>query len=120
MRHFKRLKKLGLPKKHRDALLKSLASDLVTHGRLRTTESRAKALAAFFGRLMRFVQKKEKREMIRFLPRYCPAGRLGPAFGKLIENLRIKYEKRTSGFTRITRVGMRKGDNAILVQIELV
>lgn len=117
MRHFKRLKKLGLKKSHRDSLLKNLVASLILHGRIRTTESRAKALASQFGRLMNLVQKKEAREAIRLIPNYCATLE---ASEKLIKELKPKYEKRTSGFTRITRVGMRKGDNATQVQIELL
>lgn len=118
MRHQKRLKKLGLPKPHRNALLKNLVADLILHGKIRTTESRAKTLASRFDRLMRLIQKKEKRESIRMLPNYCADA--GNARTKLVNELKSKYGGRESGFTRITRVGMRKGDNARLVQIELI
>lgn len=120
MRHLKKLKKLGLKKSHRDALLKNLVADLVLHGRIRTTESRAKGLAARFGKLMRLMKKKEKREAIRLLPTYCFAAGYGSVHRKIIEELVKKYESRTSGFTRITPVGMRKGDCAALVHIELI
>lgn len=120
MRHLKKLKKLGLKKSHRDSLLKNLVADLVLHESVRTTANRAKALAARFGRLMRLIQKKEKREAIRLLPNYCAHAEHGAAHRKLIDELKPKYEKRTSGFTRITRIGMRRGDNASLVQIQLV
>ncbi|MEK7523435.1 MAG: 50S ribosomal protein L17 [Patescibacteria group bacterium] len=117
MRHQKKLKKLGLAKPHRDSLLKNLVSSLILHGRIRTTETRAKAVAARFGRLMNFAQRKEKREAIRILPRFCS---VPAAQRKLMDELKPKYEKRTSGFTRITRIGLRKGDSACLVQIELL
>lgn len=117
MRHQKRLKKLGLPKDHRDSLVKNLISGLVLHGRIRTTRSRARAAQARFDRLMSLVQKKDKREAIRLMPRYCFTEL---ASRKIIDELKPKYEKRTSGFTRITPVGLRKGDNASLVQLELI
>lgn len=117
MRHFKRIKKLGLPKDHRESLLKNLIASLVIHGKLRTTQSRAKALAARFGRLMSLVQKKEKREAIRLMPNYC---NIQVASEKIVNELKEKYKDRKSGFTRITRVGMRKGDNTPLIQIELI
>lgn len=120
MRHQKKLKKLGLKKSHRDSLVKNLVADLVLHGSLHTTENRAKVLASRFGRLMSLVQKKEKREAIRLLPNYCANTAHGMTYKKLIDELKPKYEKRASGFTRITRLGMRKGDNASLVQIQLV
>lgn len=117
MRHFKRLKKLGLKKSHRDSLVKNLVSSLVLSGRLRTTESRAKVLASRMGRIMSLVKRKEKREAIRLLPKYCWGL---AASKKIVDELKPKYENRSSGFTRITRVGVRKGDNASYVQIELL
>ncbi len=120
MRHLKKLKKLGLKKSHRDSLVKNLIADLVLHETLRTTENRAKALSARFDRLMRLVRKKEKREAIRLLPNYCADTAHGAARRKLVNELKLRYEKRTSGLTRITRIGMRRGDNASLVQIQLV
>ena len=117
MRHRKKLKKLGLRKSHRESLLKNLIGSLVIEEHLKTTESRAKALAARFGHLMNILQKKEKREAIRILPGYC---NVAAAQRKLVDTLIKRYDKRSSGFTRITRVGLRKGDSATLVQIELI
>ena len=65
---------------------------------------------------MRLVQKKDKREAIRLLPRYCGI----EAAARKIMELKEKYAKRQSGFTRITPLSLRKGDNATLVKIELV
>lgn len=120
MRHQKKLKKLGLPKPHRTSLLRNLVLSLILNGKLRTTDSRAKALTARFARLMRFVRTKEKRELIRALPTFLPGYKDKADLGKKLDDLKIRFEKKTSGFTRITRVGLRKGDNASLVQIELI
>lgn len=117
MRHLKKLKKLGLVKSHRVSLLKNLTASLVLNGYVRTTESRAKALAAHVSRMMRFVRNKPLREAIRVLPRYCFT-KAAPR--KIVTELKIKYEKRVSGFTRLTPIGLRKGDSAKFVQIELI
>lgn len=117
MRHRSKLKKLGLGYSHRNALLKNLLASLVLHGRLRTTAARAKALAAKIDRVMRIVRTKEAREAIRALPKYCFDKK---ASIKIMQELKPKYEKRNSGFTRILPVGVRDGDNAKLVQIELI
>lgn len=66
---------------------------------------------------MSLVQKNSAREAIRFMADYCP---IEAASRKIIGELKPKYEKRKSGFTRITSIGVRKGDNANLVQIELI
>lgn len=117
MRHLKKVKKLGLKKSHRTSLLKNLVSSLVLNGRIKTTESRAKALARVFDRLMSTVLKKENREAIRALPNFC---NVKAAQLKVISELKPKYQNKSSGFTRITRLGQRKGDNASFVQIELI
>jgi large subunit ribosomal protein L17 len=117
MRHQKRLKKLGLKKSHRDSLLKNLIGSLVLNGSIKTTESRAKALASRFARLMTHVHKKEPREAIRLMPNYC---NLKTASVKILGEIKERTKGKTSGFTRITQIGMRKGDNAKLVQIEII
>lgn len=117
MRHQKKLKKIGLPKDHRTALLRNLIASLVIHERIRTTQARAKALSSRFDRVMSLVKRKDTREAIRTVAQYCT---IEAASRKLVGELKGRYENRTSGFTRITRVGMRKGDNAKLVQIELL
>ena len=117
MRHQKKLKKLGLRKDHRTSLLRNLIGSLVINGRIRTTDSRAKALASRFGHMMNMVQKNNDREAIRGLPTFC---NVIPAQKIIVGELKKRYEKRPSGFTRITRIGMRKGDNAKLVLIELL
>lgn len=111
------MKKLGLKKSHRDALVKNLITSLVLHDRIKTTQSRAKAVASRFARMMRVVQTKEKREAIRVMPQFCTNIKVSQ---KIVNELKTKYENRRSGFTRITRLGLRKGDSASLVQIELV
>lgn len=117
MRHLKKLKKLGLVKDHRVSLVRNLVTSLVLNGYLTTTPGRAKVLASRFGRMMTIVKRKEKREAIRMLSQYVMTQ---AASKKVIEELKAKYEGRASGFTRITPVGTRKGDNAPQVHIELI
>lgn len=117
MRHRKKLNKMGLKKSHRNSLLKNLIASLVINGRLRTTHKRAQALSQRFARLMRLIQKKDKREAIRLIPQYC---NINAASLKLVDELKEKYASRTSGFTRMTKIGLRKGDCASITQIELI
>lgn len=117
MRHRKKLKTLGLKKSHRESLLKNLIASLVINEKIKTTDNRAKALAQKFDRLMSLVKKQEEREAIRTIAQQVFTA---TASRKLISELKPRYENRTSGFTRITRLGLRKGDSALLVQIELV
>jgi len=120
MRHLKKVKKLGLKKSHRESLIKNLVLSLVLHGKLKTTPNPAKVLAARFGRVMNFLQNKEKREFIRLLPALCAPYSKQDELVKIFDDLKVKYAGRKSGFTRITCVGCRKGDNAKIVLIELI
>lgn len=112
-----RVKKLGLNKEHREALLKQQLAALVINESIKTTEARAKVLAGRMGRAMRFVRNKDKREAIRALVSFVSTK---DASVKFVDVLKSRYETRNSGFTRITRLGLRKGDCARLVQISLV
>lgn len=120
MRHKKKVKKLGLKKSHRESLIKNLVLSLVMHGRIKTIENRAKVLASRFDRVMNILQKKEKREFIRLLPSLCAKYAQPAELGKKFDELKTKYASRKSGFTRITCIGCRKGDNSKLVLIELI
>ncbi|PJC36614.1 50S ribosomal protein L17 [Candidatus Peregrinibacteria bacterium CG_4_9_14_0_2_um_filter_53_11] len=117
MRHQNRLKTLGLPSPHRESLLRNLTASLIIHEKIRTTKSRAKALSQRFDRVMSLIQRKDDREAIRTLGQYLT---IKEASKKILKELKPRYADRTSGFTRITGIGLRAGDSATLVQIELV
>lgn len=117
MRHRKRIKKLGVSKPRRTQMMRNMTASLILSERLQTTEARAKALSAHFARLMHHVQTKNIREAIRITPKYLYGA---SASRKLHAEFKTRFEKRTSGFTRITHIGPRGGDNARLVSIELV
>lgn len=117
MRHKVKKTQLNLKKSHRESLLRNLATSLVLYGKVQTTLHRAKAVQPIVDRLMKTVQKKEPKAAIRELNRvfYDPN-----ASKKVMEVLKTKYEKRDSGYTRVTKLKLRDGDAAQLVQIEFV
>mgnify|MGYP001563033809 CR=1 FL=1 len=117
MRHQVRKKQLGRPKAHRSSMMQNLANSLVMHERIKTTEVRAKQLRSLVDRIISMSKKKDAREAIRYLSQQ---GIQITASKKICSALVKRYEGRSSGFTRITPFGLRKGDNATIVYIELV
>lgn len=116
MRHGKGNKKLGRPTAHRLAMLRNLATDLIRHERLITTEARAKALRPFAERLITLGKQgtlHARRLALAIV--YDPA-----MADKLFHVLAPRFRNRPGGYTRIVRVGHRRGDAAPLAQISLV
>lgn len=100
----------------RTALLKSLATSLVLYEKVQTTEAKAKALKPLMDKLITTAKKKDliaKRKLNSYLLEK-------PAVAKLLTVLVDRFQKRNSGYTRITKLGPRKGDGAKVVQIEFV
>lgn len=119
MRHrVKKTSKLGRKADHRRLLMRNLATSLVLDEKIQTSEAKAKALQPLFDRVITNMKKKaDAKEAIRYLKSYLLTEK---AQKKAFSKLKEKYAKRNSGFTRITPVGIRKGDATPKVQIELV
>lgn len=116
MRHCCRVKKLSKPADQRRALLRSLATELIRHGKITTTLIRAKVL------------RSEVEKMITLAKNGSLSARreaLGYIFDKqlvhaLFEQAPTRYGDRQGGYTRILRTVPRRGDNAKMAIIELV
>lgn len=117
MRHRNNVPKLKREASHRNALIRNQLASLVMHERLVTTDAKAKALQTSFDRVISSLKGKELFNQIRQLKEvfYTEA-----ASRKVLEVLMERFKDRTSGFTRRIKVGIRKGDGASLVLIELV
>lgn len=116
MRHRVAGKKLSRSRTHRKALFKNLLSALIMHGEIQTTESKAKAICRLFDKLV----TKGKAGTLH-------ARRLVAAFlnnkkavNKLVDEIAPLFKERPGGFTRIIRLGRRRGDDAMIVKLELV
>jgi large subunit ribosomal protein L17 len=115
MRHRKAGKKLGRSRDQRRALFKNLINALIIHGRIETTEAKAKAVKGLVDKVI----NKAKQGTLH--SRRLLLGFLGSqeVVKKAVEDLAPQF-KRVSGFTRIVKLGSRRGDNASMVRIELV
>lgn len=116
MRHRVDGRKLGRTSAHRQALLRNLSSALFEKERITTTLAKAKELRRFAERLVTLA-KRETLHARRRVLRDVPDRKV---VAKLFDTLSARYAQRPGGYTRIIKLGPRRGDNAELAVIELV
>jgi large subunit ribosomal protein L17 len=116
MRHRRKGKQLSRSASHRRALLRTMASSLIRHERIETTTGRAKELRPYAERLITLAKRGDLHA------RRLAAARLRGAdvVGKLFEEIGPRFAQRPGGYTRILKLGTRKGDAAEMSLIELV
>ncbi|MFA6992337.1 MAG: 50S ribosomal protein L17 [Candidatus Gracilibacteria bacterium] len=117
MRHKVKKIQIGTDKDHRTALIRNLAMSLIIYEKIKTTQAKAKAVQPFVERLITIAKGKDKRSAIRTIESLLQHENSSK---KIFEVLLEKYKDKNSGFTRITKLGYRSGDNAPVVQIEFV
>jgi large subunit ribosomal protein L17 len=97
-------------------MLANLATALLEHGRITTTESKAKRLRPYVEKLVTFGKRGDlhaRRQVLKVI-------RDKSVVHELFETIGPRYENRPGGYTRIVKLGPRKGDNAPMAIIELV
>ena len=116
MRHRKRSRRLVGKWEHKRALMRNLLIALFVHERIRTTEAKAKELKRIADKMISLAKRGDlaaRRQALSILPHK-------QVVRKIFAELRERYLDRESGFTRIVRIGPRRGDAAMMVFIELV
>ena len=116
MRHLKAGRKLNRTSAHRKALMRNLATELLARERIQTTTAKAKELRPVTERLITLGKRgtlQARRQALRIVKTKAAMANL---FGPLAE----RYATRPGGYTRIVRIGTRRGDNAEMAVIELV
>jgi large subunit ribosomal protein L17 len=125
MRHRVAHRKLGRVTEHRIAMLRNQAHALLLHERIETTMPKAKELRPFVERIITIAKRglagggengkalHARRLVLRDIPDR-------DVVGKLFETIAPRFEGRPGGYTRILRLGYRRGDSAEIAQIELV
>ncbi|MFT6973071.1 MAG: large subunit ribosomal protein L17 [Pontimonas sp.] len=108
--------RLGGGPAHERLMLANLATALFTHGRIQTTETRAKRLRPLAEKLVTFA----KRGDLHARRRVMTIIRDKSAVHKLFTEIAPQVDKREGGYTRVIKTGFRKGDNASMAVIELV
>ena len=116
MRHRKKGRHFSRTAAHRRATLRNMATSLFVHERIETTTAKAKELRPFAERLITLARRGD-------LHARRLAGRsIGDraALGKLFDDLGPRFADRPGGYTRILKLGARRGDGADMALIELV
>jgi len=103
---------------HRKAMERNLLTSFFLHKTIKTTEKKAKLIVPMIDKLINTVNKKDEMNAIRYVMKYLFTKESSL---ELFKNIAPKYKgKKTSGFTRITPIKYRDGDNAKLVLLELI
>ncbi|MEO6200153.1 MAG: 50S ribosomal protein L17 [Cryobacterium sp.] len=108
--------RLGGGPAHERLMLANLAASLFTHKSIKTTETRAKRLRPVAERLITFAKKGDLHARRRVLATIGDKTVVHELFTEIAPQVAL----REGGYTRITKLGFRKGDNASMVQMELV
>ena len=116
MRHLKSGRKLGRTTAHRKALFRNLVTALIRRERIRTTLAKAKELRSHVEKTITLGKKGTLHA--KRLARKVVVEK--EAFTKLFSTLSERYAKRSGGYTRIIKIGNRRGDDAPMAFIELV
>ena len=116
MRHSKSGRKLGRSMSHRKALMRNMATSLLTYGRIRTTFTKAKELQMVADQLVTLAKRGDlhaRRQAIAMV--YDDA-----VISRLFKEIATWYTNRQGGYTRILKLEPRPGDNAPMAFIEFV
>jgi len=118
VRHQRKGRKLGRDSAHRKALFSNMAGSLFEHGRIRTTEAKAKELRPIAEKLITLARRDPtdvaaQRQAVSYL-------RSKDAVHNLFHQVGPRFVNRPGGYTRIVKIGPRLGDSAPMVYIELV
>ena len=116
MRHQRSGKKLGRDAAHRKALYSNLAGALIEHGRIKTTEAKAKAVKPVAEQMITLGRRGDlhaRRQALAFL-------RSQDVVHKLFADVAPRFADRPGGYSRIVKLGPRQGDAADMVYLELV
>jgi ribosomal protein L17 len=116
MRHAKLGRKLGRKTANRKALMMNLASSLIEHKKIKTTDAKAKELRRFIEPLITFAKKGDihsRRQVLKKIPHKT-------VVRELFDKIGPQYAERNGGYTRIIKLGFRENDCAPISLIELV
>ena len=110
-------RKLGRDNKHRRSLLANQTKDVIMNERITTTETRAKEVRKFVDKMISYGKDGSlvaRRKALAFLHNDTEAVK------KVFDELAPRYQERNGGYTRIVKLTGRRGDDALMVILELV
>lgn len=109
-------RKLGRASDHRKAMLRAMVTYLFENGKIETTETRAKEVRSMADKMITLGKRDDlhaKRQVFSYITKETVAK-------KVIDETAPKYADRAGGYTRIIKIGLRRGDAAPMAIIELV
>jgi large subunit ribosomal protein L17 len=115
MRHLNTGRKLSRNSEHRHAMFRNMVTSLILHGRIRTTDAKAKELRRYADRMIT-LGKQQTIAARRRARRYI---RTDEALARLFNDLAPLFAQRAGGYTRITKIANRRGDAAPVSIVEL-
>ena len=116
MRHRRSGRKLGRDASHRKALYSNLAGSLIEHGRIKTTEAKAKSVKPVVEQMITLGRRGDihaRRQALAYL-------RSQDVVYKLFSDVAPRFAERNGGYTRVVKLGPRQGDAASMALLELV
>jgi len=116
MRHNKAGRRLGRKTSHREAMFRNMVTSLLDHGKITTTDAKAKEIRVVAERMITL----GKRGDLHSMRLAASVIREKPVVSKLFSTIAPRYKERLGGYTRIIKLGIRQGDAAPLSLIELV
>jgi len=116
MRHRKHHGGLNRPSGHRRALLANLATAVLTHGRIETTEAKARAMRPYVEKLITLAKRGDLHARRQVLAKL----KHRPVVDHLFNDVASACANRTGGYTRMVKTGFRVGDAAPMAVVELV
>ncbi len=113
MRHRRKVKQLSMEKSRREAVLRNQAKDLILHGKVDTTPARARATQQVVERLVAWAKKgNQAARRMAFAVLQDKE-----ATTKLFEEIAPRYKDRPGGYTRVLKLGPRRGDGAEMARL---
>jgi large subunit ribosomal protein L17 len=116
MGHLDKVKKLGRTKPHKEAMLANMAMSLFKHRVIRTTDAKAKALRPLVDRLIATAKQDTLHARRQVAKIVCQKD----VFKKLFDEIVPQFTERTSGFSRVIKADIRRGDGAPMSIVELL
>lgn len=116
MRHRKTVKKLGRTASHRKAMVSNVVCSLFEHKRIKTTETKAKEVRGAADKLITFAKSgtlADRRQVLRSIHDKA-------VVKTLFDEIAPTFKDRNGGYTRVVKVGRRRGDGAEMAILELV
>jgi large subunit ribosomal protein L17 len=117
MRHKVKKVLIGSDKDHRTSLMRTMAMQVIIYEKIKTTRAKAKAIQPFVENLITIAKKEDKVHAIREIERLLQHKNCSK---KIFEELVERYKDKNSGYTKTVNLGPRAGDNAPMVQLQLI